>query len=454
MKKCMIWLLALCLLFALPGWALADSTPERNLAVVTPAEDDEIDDVVDTDAVDTDDVNTDDVDDADQLITPVDDDNADNTDDIDDTDADNTDDTVEPDNTDKSEEPAEPTPLPELPQSLNVQFYDKVGGKLLWQTVTPVNLLLNGEYLPSDVPGMATSGRTLVPVRVISESLSATVDWQKEDNTVTIRLGETTIVLTIGENTALVNGEQQAVPDNVSVALVNYEGVTRTMVPVRFVSENLSATVNYDGASRSVDIIPPTPAEEELPPPGIAADGTLYRRVVIDAGHGGDDPGTNGGGWEEKVITLSVAEKVQALLEEAEYEVIMSRTDDTYVALTDRAALTREFDAPVFVSIHCNAAENIPTANGIETYAAPDDEADAELAGCLQTRLIAATEAKDRGVKTSRLVVLTHNDAPAALVEIGFMTNTDECAKITDEDYQNTLAEAIVAGINDYFAEK
>lgn len=454
MKKCMIWLLALCLLFALPGWALADSTPERNLAVVTPAEDDEIDDVVDTDAVDTDDVNTDDVDDDDQLITPVDDDNADNTDDIDDTDADNTDDTVEPDNTDKSEEPAEPTPLPELPQNLNVQFYDKVGGKLLWQTVTPVNLLLNGEYLPSDVPGMATSGRTLVPVRVISESLSATVDWQKEDNTVTIRLGETTIVLTIGENTALVNGEQQAVPDNVSVALVNYEGVTRTMVPVRFVSENLSATVNYDGASRSVDIIPPTPAEEELPPPGIAADGTLYRRVVIDAGHGGDDPGTNGGGWEEKVITLSVAEKVQALLEEAEYEVIMSRMDDTYVALTDRAALTREFDAPVFVSIHCNAAENIPTANGIETYAAPDDEADAELAGCLQTRLIAATETKDRGVKTSRLVVLTHNDAPAALVEIGFMTNTDECAKITDEDYQNTLAEAIVAGINDYFAEK
>lgn len=451
MKKCMIWLLALCLLFALPGWALADSTPERNLAVVTPAEDDEIDDVVDTDAVDTDDVNTDDVDDDDQLITPVDDDNADkdNTGDTNDTG-----DTDEPDNTDKSEEPAEPTPLPELPQSLNVQFYDKVGGKLLWQTVTPVNLLLNGEYLPSDVPGMATSGRTLVPVRVISESLSATVDWQKEDNTVTIRLGETTIVLTIGENTALVNGEQQAVPDNVSVALVNYEGVTRTMVPVRFVSENLSATVNYDGASRSVDIIPPTPAEEELPPPGIAADGTLYRRVVIDAGHGGDDPGTNGGGWEEKVITLSVAEKVQALLEEAEYEVIMSRMDDTYVALTDRAALTREFDAPVFVSIHCNAAENIPTANGIETYAAPDDEADAELAGCLQTRLIAATETKDRGVKTSRLVVLTHNDAPAALVEIGFMTNTDECAKITDEDYQNTLAEAIVAGINDYFAEK
>lgn len=449
MKKCMIWLLALCLLFALPTMALADSTPERYLAVVTPAEDDEIDDIVNkadnTKADKTSDESDEQTDD--QLITPVDDDNvADDTDD--------TDDNGNADNTDNNVEPAEPTPAPKLPQSLNVQFYDKVGSRLLWQTVTPVNLLINGSYLPSDVPGMATSGRTLVPVRVISESLSATVDWQKEDNTVTIRLKETTIVLTIGESTALVNGEQQTVPDNVSVSLVNYDGVTRTMVPVRFVSENLSATVNYDSASRSVDIIPPTPVEEELPPPGIADDGTLYRRVVLDAGHGGDDPGTNGGEYEEKVITLSVAQKVQALLEEAEYEVIMSRTDDTYVALTDRAALTREYNAPIFVSIHCNAAENIPTANGIETYAAPKDEADAELAACLQTRLVAETEAKDRGVKTSQLVVLTHNDAPAALVEIGFMTNADECAKITDESYQDIIAAAIAAGISDYFDGK
>lgn len=447
MKKCTILLLLLCALFMLPSLAQADSTPERNLAVVTPADEDTETDFADTTSDDN------------QLIRPVEDDEP--TDDVTANDGDNvvdTDDTTDDTSDNVSDESDATITAPELPQTLNVQFYDKTTARQVWQAVTPVNLSISGSYLNSDVPGMATSGRTLVPVRVISESLSATVDWQKEDNTVTINLGNRNIVLTIGESTALVNGQTVPVPDNVSVALVNYAGVTRTMVPVRFVSENLLATVNYDGTTRNVDIIPPVisdePDEEETPlgPPGVAADGSLYRRVVIDAGHGGEDPGTNGGGWEEKVITLSVAQKVQALLEDAEFEVIMSRTDDTFIALTDRAALTRTCDAPIFVSIHCNAAENIPTANGIETYAAPNDEDDAELAGYLQAQLIAATNAKDRGVKTSRLVVLTHNEAPAALVEIGFMTNTDECAKITDDDYQNTLAQAIAAGINDYFA--
>lgn len=460
MKKFTVLPLLLLLLFCLPTFALADSTPERNLAVVTPAEEE-----------DETDFSTENADD--NLIRPVEDEKSDiksdeesneESDEKSDTESDIKSDEIVDENIDNNNEDKTDdtkTDLPELPGSLNVQFFDNATQKQVWQSVTPVNLLLNGSYLASDVPGMATSGRTLVPVRVISEALAATVDWKKEDNTVTVTLGSRVIVLTIGENTALVNGVSVPVPDDVSVALVSYDGTARTMVPIRFVSENLSATVNYDGTTRSVDIIPPVltddgeiKEEETLPPPGLAADGSLLRRVVIDAGHGGEDPGTNGGGWEEKVITLSVAEKVQALLEEAEFEVIMSRTDDTFIALTDRAALTRTADAPIFVSIHCNAAENIPTANGIETYAAPNDDDDAELAGYLQSQLIAATGAKDRGVKTSRLVVLTHNEAPAALVEIGFMTNTDECAKITDDTYQDTLAAAIAAGINDYFAAK
>ena len=130
----------------------------------------------------------------------------------------------------------------------------------------------------------------------------------------------------------------------------------------------------------------------------------------------------------------------------------MSRTDDTYPELIDRAGLTRKYNAPVFVSLHCNAAENIKSANGIETYAAPGDTKDAELAGYLQKRLIAATQAKDRGVKTSRLVVLTQNPAPAALVELGFMSNTQECAKLANDAYQQTLAKAICQGIEDFFA--
>ncbi len=347
--------------------------------------------------------------------------------------------------------------LPKLADKLTVWLYDPALGNNRRTEVAPVHLAFDGAYLASDVPGMAVSGRTLVPVRLISEQLKAEVVWQKENNTVTIALGGKTIILTIGSNTALINGQIVAVPDNVSVSLVNYEGVARTMVPVRFVSENLNAQVNYDQAQRLVSIIPQDidPDNDEpvyVKPVGQDDYGNLYRRVVIDAGHGGNDPGTNGGGQIEKDLTLTVSQRVRDLLEDAGYEVIMTRDDDTYVALLDRAALTTQYDAPLFVSIHCNAAENAPAASGIETYAAPDDQGDLELAGYLQKRLIAATAAKDRGVKTSRLVVLTHNVVPAALVEIGFMTNTDECAKLGSESYQQTLAAAITAGIEDYFA--
>ena len=132
----------------------------------------------------------------------------------------------------------------------------------------------------------------------------------------------------------------------------------------------------------------------------------------------------------------------------------MARETDEYVSLVDRAALTVQADAPVFVSVHCNSAANIPSANGIETYAAPSDSDDAELAGYIQKAVISATGAKDRGVKTSSLVVLTHNTAPACPVEIGFMSNSEERAKITDPAYQQKLADAIAAGVDAYFAAR
>ena len=355
-----------------------------------------------------------------------------------------------------------PAPVqPTLPQSLTVSFFDPVNNSNHPTKVTPVSTTLSGSPLVGDVPAMAVSGRTLVPIRLISESLNAAVNWSKEDNTVTVSLKNKTIVLTIGSRTAFINNVPVPVPDDVSVSLVTYDGTARTMVPLRFITENLSATVNYDAAVRNVDILPPAEntdddedntAAEPFRPVGVGDDNRMIRRVVIDAGHGGKDPGTSSNGRTEKSITLSVALKLQAQLEDAGFEVVMSRTDDTYPELIDRAGLTRKYNAPVFVSLHCNAAENIKSANGIETYAAPGDTKDAELAGYLQKRLIAATQAKDRGVKTSRLVVLTQNPAPAALVELGFMSNTQECAKLANDAYQQTLAKAICQGIEDFFA--
>lgn len=360
--------------------------------------------------------------------------------------------------------------FPALADSLEVLLWDAASQTNKKARVTPVNLALRGSFLPSDVPALAVSGRTLVPVRLISEQMQAGVNWDKTTNTVTISRGAQTIVLTIGSSTALVNDRPVQVPGDVSVTLVTHEGTARTMVPVRFVVESLDAAVNYDQARRIVDITPPLwqepdntdnpvepapePEPEPIPPPGIDENGNLLRRVVLDPGHGGSDPGTNGSGYDEKDINLAVSLKLQTELQNAGFEVIMARSDDSYLGLVERAALTVQEDAPVFVSIHCNSAANIPSANGIETYAAPEDNDDAELAGYIQKELIAATGAKDRGVKTSALVVLTHNAAPACLVEIGFMSNSAECAKIADSSYQQKLAEAVAAGVEAYFEAK
>ncbi len=438
MKK-FLPLLLLLLLLALPTTAWADATPvdsDETLAVVTPADDEDID---------NEDIDNENIDD-DDIVTPVQPDKA-----LPDDDAENAENSYNADD----ETVTPPAPLPD---TMEVWLFDYDINANRRTEVVPVNLSLNGQHLPSDVPAMAISGRTLVPVRLISENLQAQVVWEKANNTVTITQDGQTIILTIGSNTALINGVETPVPGDVSVSLVTHEHIARTMVPVRFVSENLGATVNYQQAERNVDIIPPVVEEPEdnepaPEPPGIDDDGSLYRRVVIDAGHGGKDPGTNGGALLEKDITLAVALLVQDLLEDADYEVIMSRTEDEYPELMERAKLTQEYDAPIFVSIHCNAAENIASANGIETYIAPSDAADADLAAYLQDALIDATGANNRGVKESRLVVLTQNPAPACLVELGFMTNPAECTKLGDEDYQQTLAEAITNGIDNYFAD-
>lgn len=383
---------------------------------------------------------------------------------------DNTPENNDNNNANNSQTPPEiNTDFPPLADSMQVLLWDAASQTNKKSQVTPVNLALRGSYLPSDVPALAVSGRTLVPVRLISEQMQASVGWDKATNTVTISQGAKTIVLTIGSSTALVDDRPVQVPGDVSVTLVTHEGTARTMVPVRFVVENLDAAVNYDSTQRIVNIVPPLapvtdgeieeppvtePEPEPIPPPGIDENGNLLRRVVLDAGHGGSDPGTNGSGLEEKDINLAVSLKLQTALQNAGFEVIMARSDDSYLGLVERAALTVQEDAPVFVSIHCNSAANIPSANGIETYAAPEDAEDAALAGYIQKELIAATGAKDRGVKTSALVVLTHNAAPACLVEIGFMSNSAECVRIADSAYQQKLADAVAAGVQAYFAAR
>jgi len=176
--------------------------------------------------------------------------------------------------------------------------------------------------------------------------------------------------------------------------------------------------------------------------PAVAEAG--FSTVVIDAGHGGRDNGASWYGVHEKTIALDVAKRVEKILRSKGVPTAMTRRDDTYVALDDRAAIANRYANSIFVSIHFNAHPN-RTIHGIETfYVSP---AGKTLANGIQTSIMKKIEGRDRGIKKSSYAVLTRTKAPAVLVECGFISNRTECRKCQTTWYRQTVAEAIAKAI-------
>jgi N-acetylmuramoyl-L-alanine amidase len=194
------------------------------------------------------------------------------------------------------------------------------------------------------------------------------------------------------------------------------------------------------------------------------------RTVFLDPGHGGYDSGAYAGGVREADLNLAVAKKVQSLLLNRGYDVIMSRSNDTYLGLYDRPQMANNSNADIFVSIHTNSTGSDTTAaNGIESYYYEYDPAypskingamhnnpdrilkSIALAGIIQENMVAYTGAGDRGAKGDTLAVIRESAMPATLLEIGFINNASERQKLIRDDYQNQLARAIADGIDEFF---
>lgn len=171
-------------------------------------------------------------------------------------------------------------------------------------------------------------------------------------------------------------------------------------------------------------------------------------KICVDAGHGGRDCGAIGGVYEEADATLAIAKKVAAKLKAKGCKVKLTRDCDEKVLLSERCEISNKFKADAFVSIHLNAAAN-KDAHGIETWRYDRvGSRTLKLAHKVQTELIAATGARDRGVKTTQsFYVLKHTVASAILVECGFISNNKECEKLFTDAYQNKIAEAIARGV-------
>lgn len=175
--------------------------------------------------------------------------------------------------------------------------------------------------------------------------------------------------------------------------------------------------------------------------------------VVIDPGHGGTDSGAMAiNGEKEKDITLSIATKIKELyplISEKPLELYLTRYTDTLIGLRDRVVLTKQLKANVFISIHCNQANNA-SAKGTEIFIYPkskmQSKASVLLGQTIQKGLTDALGIKNRGIKHGNFQVLRDAEANTAsvLLELGFLSQIDESSYLTKEDVHYAIALVIL----------
>jgi len=171
--------------------------------------------------------------------------------------------------------------------------------------------------------------------------------------------------------------------------------------------------------------------------------------VVVDAGHGGKDPGTMVGGTYEKNIDLQVARKVASLLSQQGINVVLTRDADEFIELEERADIANRRDADLFVSIHADSAPD-RSISGYTLYVAGDASREAYQAAQAVSAAMSRTGSHTRGIREADYKVLVQTRCPAVLIELGYLSNFTDARHLQDNAFQNRLAQAIASGILDY----
>ena len=245
-------------------------------------------------------------------------------------------------------------------------------------------------------------------------------------------------------------------------------------------------------AVKKIPTVTPVPIHAE-PVKAVKITVKSRRLIIIDPGHGGKDPGATGRrGTREKDVNLAMAfELARVLRERGDFEVLLTRKDDTFVPLSERSELANSKQADLFVSLHCNAASN-KHENGFEVYSVsetatdpaaeslaaaensvlalegkdPQDETakmillamtktemineSAAFAALAAKKIGARVEIAARGAKQAGFYVLRGTHAPAILVEMAFVTNATDEARLASRRFRRTMAEGISASVADY----
>jgi N-acetylmuramoyl-L-alanine amidase len=209
--------------------------------------------------------------------------------------------------------------------------------------------------------------------------------------------------------------------------------------------------------------------------PALESQGTPYvaqafPTIILDPGHGGRDEGAQSQGLVEKDLTLDLAQRIESILQPFGFPTMLTRRDNEFVSLAERAAMANRVENALYISLHFNHAS--PSAStGVETFYASSKVAPESawtwigffnkaepvvsdngetLAGFIQASLVMRTDATNRGIKGRELYVVRHTRCPAVLVEAGFISNPLEARLIANPEYRDRLARAIAEGVMSY----
>ncbi len=397
--------------------------------------------------------------------------------------------------------------------------------------VKEAGVLINEDSLKTDFSPYIKEGRTFVPIREITEKLGADVKWNGKDKSIKITLNGDVINMQIDNSKVTVNDKKIELDHAQAPQLALYSKPrkeTKTMVPLRFISETFGYNVDWNNDKVRAEIstekinsivednknkdknnkkktknsknskvnsksifndnffqsnvekketkniknqinkgnedkifeeadLDLKEKKNRVIKDKIEINGKL--NIVIDPGHGGKDSGAIAvdGYTYEKDLNLLVAENLmEKLNENSEINARITRTRDEYIKLLDRASVSNDNNADLFLSIHFNSSDN-SSAKGIEVLYASEkniaikDTVQKHFANCLQKALIRETGAVDRGIKnTPAIIVLNKTKNVSALVELGFLSNESDLENIKDPDYIDKLAKGIYNGIEDY----
>ncbi len=178
----------------------------------------------------------------------------------------------------------------------------------------------------------------------------------------------------------------------------------------------------------------------------------IYDRiVVVDAGHGGEDTGMEMGEYKESYLNLSIAKYVQDLLEDKGIRVYMTRSEDVTLTLEQRVNLANTLEADAFISVHCNAEkDDRDVMTGTQVLYNAEDTSGASLRLselCMDGVTTHFGSKRLLCSKGNDIYIIRNSKVPVSLVEVGFMTNAEELAKLTDPEGQRNAAAGIIEGV-------